>query len=144
MNFSFLRGISPHIHNINIIVHHRENYNYKTATISLLFRVDLHFSAKCMKNVQFILHVKAKNDNITVAHDIFLALGTNQSLLLCSRHRTARHQVVIRNDFRTDKAALKSVWIFPAACGALVPFSIVHARTSFGPAVKKLIRPSRS
>ena len=31
----------------------------------------------------------------------------------------------------------------PAACGAFVPFLIVHARHSSSPAVRKLIRPSR-
>ena len=40
------------------------------------------------------------------------------------------------------KPRSKSLWILPAACGALVPFVIVHARTSLGPAVRKLIRPS--
>ena len=32
----------------------------------------------------------------------------------------------------------------PAACGALAPFSTVHARVSFGPTVKKVTRWSRS
>jgi hypothetical protein len=30
----------------------------------------------------------------------------------------------------------KSVWITPAACGAVAPLRTVHARTSFSPAVK--------
>jgi hypothetical protein len=34
------------------------------------------------------------------------------------------------------KSFSKSLWITPAAAGALVPFSIVHARISFSPAVK--------
>ena len=35
---------------------------------------------------------------------------------------------------------LKSVWIVPAASGALAPLGIVHALLSFGPDVKKVIR----
>ena len=37
-----------------------------------------------------------------------------------------------------------SEWIFPAACGAFVPFFIVYALTSGSPAVKKDINPSKS
>src|SRR5579875_3621327 len=36
----------------------------------------------------------------------------------------------------------KSVWITPAACGAVAPRLTVHARTAFGPAVKEVCRPS--
>ena len=35
----------------------------------------------------------------------------------------------------------KSEWITPAACGAEAPRGIVQARTSSGPAVKKVMRP---
>jgi hypothetical protein len=34
------------------------------------------------------------------------------------------------------KPRSKSVWMTPAACGAVSPTWIVQARTSFGPAVK--------
>ena len=34
------------------------------------------------------------------------------------------------------KPRSKSVWMTPAACGALVPAVMVQARDSFGPAVK--------
>jgi hypothetical protein len=34
------------------------------------------------------------------------------------------------------KPRSKSVWMTPAACGALVPLRMVQARVSFGPAVK--------
>ena len=37
----------------------------------------------------------------------------------------------------------KSEWMTPAASGAFAPMRTVQARTSFGPAVKKLCRPSR-
>ena len=35
-------------------------------------------------------------------------------------------------------AVTTSVWMTPAACGALVPLRMVHWRTSSGPVVKKL------
>src|SRR5690606_4216205 len=41
------------------------------------------------------------------------------------------------------KPRSKSEWISPAASGARVPSRMVQARTSFSPAVKKLMRPSR-
>jgi len=34
------------------------------------------------------------------------------------------------------KPRSKSVWITPAACGAVAPMGTVQARTSFTPAVK--------
>jgi len=42
------------------------------------------------------------------------------------------------------KPRSKSVWIFPAAWGALVPRSIVQAWTSGSPAVKYVMRSSVS
>ena len=38
----------------------------------------------------------------------------------------------------------KSVWMTPAHFGAFQPLRNVHARASFGPAVRKLARPSVS
>ncbi len=38
----------------------------------------------------------------------------------------------------------KSVWMTPAACGALEPPVTVQARASFGPTVKKVMRSSTS
>ena len=40
------------------------------------------------------------------------------------------------------KPRSKSVWISPAASGAFAPLCTVQARASFGPAVKKVMRPS--
>ena len=40
------------------------------------------------------------------------------------------------------KPRSKSVWIFPAAWGALVPLVMVQARTSGSPAVRKEMYPS--
>ena len=39
------------------------------------------------------------------------------------------------------KPRSKSEWILPAACGAFVPFLIVHARHSSAPAVRKEMSP---
>jgi hypothetical protein len=45
--------------------------------------------------------------------------------------------VVVEGDgLGADKAFSKSVWITPAACGAVSPTWMVQARTSFTPAVK--------
>ena len=40
------------------------------------------------------------------------------------------------------KPRSKSVWMTPAACGALAPRLTVQARHSSSPAVKKVMRPS--
>ena len=40
------------------------------------------------------------------------------------------------------KPRWKSVWMTPAASGAVAPAGIVHARVSLGPAVRKVCRPS--
>ena len=67
-------------------------------------------------------------------------------------------QIVVRHDLPADELVLKvrtggvvmvwvthcvgggirdhTYWMTPAACGAFVPFRIVHARTSSGPHVK--------
>src|ERR1022692_3177170 len=39
------------------------------------------------------------------------------------------------------KPRWKSVWITPAASGAVAPTGIVQARVSFGPAVRKVVSP---
>ena len=40
------------------------------------------------------------------------------------------------------KPRWKSLWMTPAACGAVAPALIVQARASFGPAVRKVCSPS--
>jgi hypothetical protein len=51
-----------------------------------------------------------------------------------------------RSSYETISALMKprskSEWITPAACGAVHPLWIVHARDSFGPAVRYVCRPS--
>ena len=53
---------------------------------------------------------------------------------------------LIRSSKETISALMKprwkSVWITPAACGAVQPLWMVQARASFGPAVRYVCRPS--
>ena len=55
---------------------------------------------------------------------------------------------LIKSSYETISAFMNplsiSEWIFPAACGAFVPFFIVHALTSGSPAVKNDINPNKS
>jgi hypothetical protein len=42
------------------------------------------------------------------------------------------------------KPRSKSLWITPAACGAVAPRWVVQARVSFGPVVRKVTRSSKA
>ena len=88
------------------------------------------------------LNVKQEVDNIAVFHNIFLALAADQALGLGVGHGAASLHILEGNDLGPDEAHSKSVWILPAAWGALVPFLMVQARHSSEPAVRKEIRPS--
>ena len=54
----------------------------------------------------------------------------------------------IKSSYETTSALINplsiSECIFPAACGAFVPFFIVQSLTSCSPAVKNYIKPKRS
>ena len=84
-----------------------------------------------------MLYVEAEQNNVAVCNDIVLAFAADESLFLCGSHASLLDQIIKGDDLGADEAALKvAEWILPAACGAFVPFVIVHARTSFGPAVR--------
>ena len=55
---------------------------------------------------------------------------------------------LIKSSYETISALINPLYIseciFPTACGALVPFSIVQALTSGSPAVKNDINPNKS
>src|SRR6202000_2425479 len=57
----------------------------------------------------------------------------------------ATEPAAIRSSKETISALMKpfwkSVWITPAASGAVAPIGISQARDSFGPAVRKVCRP---
>ena len=77
-----------------------------------------------------ISDVESEQDYIAVLHNVVLALTADKSLFLSGGHGAARHKVVERYDLRAYKSALEIGMYLPAACGALVPFLIVHALTS--------------
>ena len=55
-----------------------------------------------------IIHVEQKFDNVTVVHDVLLALGALQALGLDGGIvEVGVLQVFVRDDLRTDEAALK-------------------------------------
>ena len=73
---------------------------------------DITDSIKQLKNCyherkQSRLYVEAEEDDVAVLHDVFLALRTDETLLLRRRHRAAGDEVVKRDHLRADKAALK-------------------------------------
>jgi len=76
--------------------------------------------------------VEAEEYDVAVADDVILALAADQSGLLRGVERALFHQRVEADDLGADEPALK----VPAAPGAFVPSVMVHARTSFGPAVR--------
>ena len=95
-------------------------------------------------DVGFFLHVEPKDDHVSVPHDVVLALGTDEALVLAGLHGAVRDQVVVGDHLRPDEAPLEVRVDLSGGLGSLVPFWMVQARTSLGPAVRKLMRPKRS
>ena len=74
--------------------------------------------------------------HVAVGDDVFLAFQPELAGI-ASTGLAAEHDVIVIGDgLGADKPFSKSVWITPAAVGALVPRSMVQARASFGPTVK--------
>ena len=74
-----------------------------------------------MKNVK--LNVETEQSYVAVFHNIFFTFTANKTFFFCSYHCAASHQVIVSNDFGTDKAAFKvrvdftcSLWSFCAFC----------------------------
>ena len=53
------------------------------------------------------LYVEPEQHHVAVLHHILFAFGTHQTLFFGGGHRSARHQVVVRNHFGPDEAALE-------------------------------------
>lgn len=70
----------------------------------------------------YVSDVKSEKNYISVLHNIVLALGAYFALFLCSLHRTARHKLVKRDNFGTNKAALKIGVYFTCRLGSLGTF----------------------
>ena len=94
------------------------------------------FCLVCICSVEVLLYVKAEQHDVAVLHHIFLAFQTHQSLFLGSRHRAARHQIVIGDNFGTDESLFEIGVDLSGSLGAFVPLVMVHARTSCLPAVR--------
>ena len=81
--------------------------------------------------------VEAELDDVAVGHDVVLALDADLAL---RRVASAIEPAATRSSKETTSALMKpfwkSVWITPAASGAVAPLWIVQARDSFGPAVR--------
>ena len=80
--------------------------------------------------------VEQEVHHVAVLHDVLLAFQPHLAGLLRALLALAGDVVVEAMTSARMKPFSKSVWITPAACGAVSPLWIVHARTSFSPAVK--------
>ena len=80
--------------------------------------------------------VEAEEDDVAVLHHILLALAAHEALSLAAAIVPQAIRSLNAMTSARMKPRSKSLWILPAACGAFVPFVIVHARTSGLPAVR--------
>jgi hypothetical protein len=74
--------------------------------------------------------------HVAVGDDVFLAFQPQLAGIARAGFAVQRDVVVKGDGLGADKTLFESVWITPAAPGALVPRSMVQARASFGPTVK--------
>lgn len=82
------------------------------------------------------LYIKAEMHNVAVFYYIVFAFQSKKSFIPGRSHRSAAHEILVSYNFRAMNPFSKSEWITPAACGAFMPWRMVHARTSCTPAVK--------
>lgn len=82
------------------------------------------------------LDVEQEVHHIAIFHDVVFTFGAHFPGFFGALFAFIGNKVFIGDGLRADKAFSKSVWILPAACGAVAPTGMVHARTSFTPAVK--------
>ena len=75
------------------------------------------------------LHVEAEVDHVAVLHDVLLALGAQRAGMTRRGLAAVPHELVDVDHFARMKPRSKSVWITPAAWGAVHPARIVHARS---------------
>ncbi len=85
---------------------------------------------------QFYLDVEQEVHYIAIFNDIIFAFRSHLTGFFRALFTFIGNKVVKGDSLSADKAFSKSVWILPAACGAVAPTGMVHARTSFTPAVK--------
>ena len=82
------------------------------------------------------LHIEAEEHDVAVLHDVVLALAAHQAFFLGGGHAAAGHEVVVADHFGANEPALKIAVDLAGSLRGLVPFSMVQARTSLGPAVR--------
>ena len=88
-----------------------------------------------------LAHVELELDDVAVLHDVVASLLTELAFLLDLDHGAfGGHEVVVGDDVGLMKPLSKSVWMTPAACGAVQPLWICQARTSLTPAVRKVCK----
>ena len=68
------------------------------------------------------LHVEPEEDNVSVLHDVILALQTDKALFFGGGHAAAGHEIVKRDDLCPDKAALKIGVYFACSLRSLSAF----------------------
>jgi hypothetical protein len=80
--------------------------------------------------------VEQEVQHVAVLDHVFLAFRAHLARLPWRLLALAGDEVVEGDGLGADEARSKSVWITPAACGAVSPLWMVQARTSLTPAVK--------
>jgi hypothetical protein len=105
-------------------------YHYKTVNTEANYRETKHqlsYGLPCCLNLPAALTAASDPYSCKSAYDM-ISPQTN----LFSKSELKKHQSVRAAKPFEDR----TYWMTPAAWGALVPFRIVHARTSSGPQVK--------
>ena len=82
--------------------------------------------------------------HVAVGDRLVLALQAELAGLPRARFASARDIIVVGDGLGADEALLEIGVDDAGRLGALVPFSTVQARASFGPTVKKVTRCSSS
>ena len=82
------------------------------------------------------LHIKAEENDITVANDVVLPFTSVQPALTCGGNAALAHKVIICHYLGTDEATLKIAMDLTGGLRCLGALGNRQARTSFGPAVR--------
>jgi len=93
-----------------------------------------------MVSCPYLLDIEPEVNDIPILYRVLFPLDPHVPLRACRVLAAALDEIPVVGHFRPDEPRSKSVWILPAACGAFVPFGIVHEWSSFSLWVKKLIR----
>ena len=92
-----------------------------------------------MSDVSDWLDVETEISYIAVFHDVILSFEADQAFFFGSLFTAAGDEVVVRDDFSANEAPFDVGVDLAGSFLAFVPLTMVQARTSSAPAVKKLI-----